>query len=160
MIARFFRRIYHWMALLGLAMKDDAPLEERDPDRQWGPSADGLMLSAKARGRRLSVVIKNAGMREIREKIPGWLFFYRLEISGSPSLSHFGKQALDPGRNDRQTELVLTPGRAVEAEIPVDSLYELGQGTRRVMARCEIAGTALYSNEVTLGNDVAANERR
>ena len=49
MIGGFFKAIYHWMALLGLAMKDDEPIEVRDPDRQWGPQIDGLMLSAKAK---------------------------------------------------------------------------------------------------------------
>lgn len=150
MIRRFFRGLYHWMALLGLAMKDDASLEERDPDRQWGLPSDGLMLSAKARGLRLSVVLKNAGTREIREKVPPWLFFYHLDISGSPPLTNFGKQALDPHRNDRQTDLVLTPGDAIEAEIPVDSLYDLGTGPHRFTVSCTIAGTRLVSNEVTL----------
>ena len=150
MIGRIFRSIYHWMALSGLAMKDDEPLEVRDPDRQWGPPAAGLMLSAKAKGKRLSVVIKNAGSEEIRERIPGWLFFYHLEISGNPPLTNFGKQALDPKRNDRLTDLVLTPGKAIEAEIPVDSLYNLGHQKHRVTVGCEIAGRTLTSNEVSL----------
>jgi hypothetical protein len=150
MIGRLFRSIYHWMALSGLMMKDDDPLEVRDPDRQWGPQSGGLMLSAKAKGKRLSMVIKNAGSQEIREKIPGWLFFHRLNISGNPPLTNFGKQALDPKRNDRQTDLVLTPGKAIEAEIPVDALYELGATSHRVTSSCEIAGTTLVSNEVIL----------
>ncbi|HEY3835298.1 MAG TPA: hypothetical protein VGL72_01945 [Bryobacteraceae bacterium] len=150
MIGRFFRSIYHWMALLGLAMKDDEPLEVRDPDRQWGLPVNGLMLSAKAKGSRLSVVIKNAGTNEVRENIPEWIFFYQLEISGSPALTTFGKHALEPSRAlSRRTELILTPAKAIEAEIPVDSLYEL-KGTSRVTATCEIAGTRLRSNEVTL----------
>jgi len=150
MIGRLFRSIYHWMALSGLMMKDDEPLEVRDPDRQWGPQSGGLMLSAKAKGKRLSVVIKNAGSQEIREKIPGWLFFYRLNISGNPPLTNFGKQALDPRRNDRQTDLVLTLGKAIEAEIPVDSLYGLGDTSYRVTVSCEIGGNKLVSNEVVL----------
>ena len=151
MIGRIFRSIYHWMAVLGLAMKDDESLEERDPDRQWGPQSGGLMLSAKPKGQRLSVVIKNAGTGEIREKISGWLFFDHLDISGNPRLTTFGKQALDPRRNDRRTDLVLTPEKAIEAEIPVDSLYDLGPTAHRVTVSCEIAGTRLVSNEVTIG---------
>jgi hypothetical protein len=151
MIGRFFRGIYHWMALLGLAMKDDEPIEKRDPNRLWGPQSDGLMLSAKARGKRLSVVIKNAGTREIREKVPAWLFFYQLNISGNPPLTNFGKQALNPVRADRQTDLVLAPRAAIDAEIPVDSLYDLGQTSHRVTVSCEIAGIKLDSNEVTIG---------
>jgi hypothetical protein len=108
------------------------------------------MLSAKAKGKRLSVVIKNAGSEEIRERIPGWLFFYHLEISGKPPLTNFGRQALDPKRNDRLTDLVLTPGKAIEAEIPVDALYDLGHQKHRVTVACEIAGRGLTSNEVTL----------
>jgi hypothetical protein len=150
MIGRLFRSIYHWMALSGLAMKNDESLEERDPDRAWGPSSGGLMLSAKAKGQRLSVVIKNAGTKEIRETITEWLFFYRLDISGAPPLSSFGKHALDPQRSSRRTDLVLNPGQAIEAEIPVDSLYELGHTAHRVKASCEIAGIGLVSNEVTL----------
>jgi hypothetical protein len=151
MIGRLLRGIYHWMALMGLAMKDDEPLETRDPDRQWGPQVRGLMLSAKARGDRLSVVIKNAGTQEIRENLPEWIFFYHLDISGTPPLTTFGKHALEPSRAlSRRTELVLTPGKAIEAEIPVDSLYEL-KGPCRVTAWCEIAGAKLRSNEVTLG---------
>src|SRR5205085_2939499 len=110
---------------------------------QWGAQSGGLMLSAKARGRRLSVVIKNAGTTEIRVTIPEWIFFYRLDISGSPAMTPFGKQALDPSRTARRTDLVLTPGKAIEAEIPVDSLYRLGPGPYRVKASSEIAGTHL-----------------
>jgi hypothetical protein len=150
MISRLFRGIYHWMALLGLAMKDDEPLEVRDPDRQWGPQSGGLMLSAKARGKRLSVVIKNAGTAEIREKIPGWLFFYRLHIVPEAPLTTFGNHALDPKRAERQTDLVLTPAKAIEAEIPVDALYDLGQISHRVTVSCELQGIHLVSNEVTL----------
>ena len=150
MIRRFFRSLYHWMALLGLAMKDDAPIEERDPDRQWGAASGGLMLSAKARGRRLSVVIKNAGPATIRENTPSWLFFYKLDISGNPPLTTFGKHALDPKRNDRATDLVLNPGQAIEAEIPVDSLYDLSSKSHRVTVTCQLAGQTLTSNEVTL----------
>jgi hypothetical protein len=149
MIGRIFRGIYHWMALLGLAMKDDEPIEKRDPDRQWGPQSGGLMLSAKAKGKRLSVVIKNAGAAEIRENIPEWIFFYKLDISGAVTLTTFGKHALDPNRVTRRTELVLTPGKAIEAEIPVDSLYQM-KGGRRVTASCDVGGVHLVSNEVTL----------
>jgi hypothetical protein len=150
MIGRFFRAIYHWMALSGLMMKDDEPIEKRDPDRQWGPQVEGLMLSAKARGKRLSVVIKNSGSREIREKIPEWLFFYKLDISPAPTLTTFGKHALDPSRASRPADLSLTPAKAIEAEIPVDSLYALGSGSYRVKASCELGGVRLVSNEVTL----------
>jgi hypothetical protein len=151
MIGRLFRSIYHWMALSGLMMKDDDPLEVRDPDREWGQQSGGLVLSAKAKGKRLSVVIKNVGAQEIRETIPEWLFFYHLDISGDPPLNTFGKHALDPQRSTRRTELVLTQAKAIEAEIPVDSLYDLGNVPHRVKASCELAGTRLVSNEVTIG---------
>ena len=151
MIGRMFRAIYHWMALSGLAMKDDEPLEKRDPHREWGPPVGGLMLSAKAKGKRLSIVVKNAGTGEIRETIPEWVFFYKLEIAGTPPLTTFGKHALDPNRSARRTDLVLTPAKAIEAEIPVDSLYQLGPATYKVRASCEIAGIKLVSNEVTIG---------
>jgi hypothetical protein len=150
MIGRLFRSIYHWMALSGLMMKDDEPLEVRDPDREWGPQAGGLMLSAKGKGRRLSVVIKNEGAQEIRETIPEWILFYKLKMSGDPPLTTFGKRALDPKRSTRRTELVLTPSKAIEAEIPVDSLYDLRGATHRVQASCDLAGIHLVSNEVTL----------
>ena len=151
MIGRLFRSIYHWMALSGLLMKDDEPIEKRDPNREWGPPSGGLMLSAKARGRRLSMVLKNAGTREIREKIPEWIFFYKLDISPSAPLSTFGKQAMNPARSSRPADLVLTPAKAIEAEIPVESLYQLGPGKYRVKASCDLAGLHLESNEVTLG---------
>ena len=151
MIGRLFRSIYHWMAVSGLMMKDDEPLEVRDPDRQWGSPSNGLMLSAKARGKRLSIVIKNGGTREIRETIPEWLFFYKLDLSPAPPMTTFGKHALDPARSTRPAELVLTSAMAIESEIPVDALYRLGDGTYRVKASCEIAGTKIVSNEVTIG---------
>jgi len=150
MIGRLFRSIYHWMALSGLMMKDDDPLEVRDPDRQWGPQSGGLMLSAKAKGQRLSVVIKNAGTQEIREQIPEWLFFYKLAITPAPALTTFGKHALDPSRSSRPADLVLTAAKAIEAELPIDALYQLGPGTYRVTASCEIAGIRLVSNEVVI----------
>lgn len=150
MIGRFFRAVYHWMALSGLAMKDDEPLETRDPDRQWGARSGNLMLSAKANGRRLSVVLKNAGTEEIRAVLPQWLFFFELDIEGSPPLTTFGKQALDPARSVLRTELILTPGKPIETEIPVDSLYDLGPSPRRVTASCQVAGVKVVSNQVTL----------
>jgi hypothetical protein len=150
MIRKLFGTIYRWMAISGLVMKDDEPLEVRDPDRQWGPSVDGLMLSAKARGQRLSVVLKNSGTEEIRANIPGWLFFYRLDIAPPAPLNNFGKQVLDPKRNDRHTEIVLTPEKAIEAELTIDSLYDLRGGSHRITVSCEIAGRTLFSNPVTL----------
>ena len=150
MIGRLFRGIYHWMALSGLMMKDDEPIEKRDPNREWGPPVGGLLLSAKAKGRRISIVIKNAGTQHVRQQIPEWLFFYQLEISPAPPLTNFGKQALNPLRTSRPADLALTPGKAIEAEIPVDSLYQLGSGSYRVRASCDIAGLKLVSNEVVL----------
>jgi hypothetical protein len=149
MIRRFFAAVYRWMALIGLTMKDDEPIDVREPDRQWGPSVEGLQLSAKAKGQRVSVVLKNNGA-EVRVNIPGWLFFYQLDIVPPAPLTNFGKQALDPKRNDRRTEMVLPPGKAIETELPVDSLYDLGGVAHRVTASCEIAGRSLMSNEVTL----------
>ena len=150
MIGRFFAGIYRWLAISGLIMKDDEPLEVRDPNREWGPSVDGLQLSAKANGERLSVVIRNTGTDEIRAKTPGWLFFYRLEITPAAKLTRFGKHALDPARNDRNTEIVLTAGKPIEAELPIDSLYEISNGTYRIVASCEVAGRKLQSNAVEM----------
>jgi hypothetical protein len=150
MIRKVFGTIYRWLAICGLVMKDDEPLDVRDPDRKWGPAVDGLMLSAKARGQRLSVVLKDAGSEEIRANIPGWLFFYHLDISPAAPLTNFGKQALDPKRNDRRTDIVLTPGNAIEAELTLDSLYDLRGPIRQITVSCEIAGRTLYSNPVTL----------
>jgi hypothetical protein len=65
-------------------------------------------------------------------------------------LTNFGKQALDPKRNDRRTEVVLTPGKALEAEVTVDSLYDLRGVSHRITVSCEIAGRTLVSNPVTL----------
>lgn len=151
MIGRLFKGIYHWMAISGLLMKDDEPIEKRDPNREWGPQTDGLMLSAKAKGRRLSMVIKNTGTREVRETIPEWLFFYKLRISPEPPLSTFGKHAMNPSRKSRPADLVLNPAKAIEAEIPVESIYQLGPGKYKVQASCDIAGIHLESNEVLLG---------
>jgi len=150
MIGRMFRGIYHWMALSGLLMKDDEPIEKRDPNREWGPPSGGLLLSAKAKGRRLSMVIKNQGAQEIRETIPEWVFFYKLQMKPQPPLSTFGKHALDPARKSRPAGLVLNPAKAIEAEIPVESLYQLGSGKYRVCATCDVAGRHLVSNEVIL----------
>jgi hypothetical protein len=151
MIRRFFAWVYHWLAMCGLVMKDDEPLEVRDPNREWGPSVDGLQLSAKAKGQRLSVVIRSSGAEEVRANVPGWLFFYHLDITPAPALTNFGKQALDARRNDRRTEIVLTPGKAIEAELPVDSLYDLSGGRYRVSVWCEIDGRKLVSNDVIIG---------
>ncbi len=150
MIRRFVRRVLHWMALMGFLVQDDRPLEVREPDREWGTSVGGLVLSAKAKGERLSIILKNIGQDEIRATIPEWLFFYRLEISGSPPLTGFGKQALDPHRKLKRTELILNPGQPIEAEIPVDALYDIQGDTHRVRVSCEIAGVMLVSNQVEL----------
>ena len=147
----FVRFILRWLALLGLTVKNDEPLEVREPDRQWGTPSGDLQLSAKAKGDRLSVVLKNAGFTEIRATIPEWLTFYHLDISGEPPLSKFGKHVLDPQRTARRTDVVLTPGKPIEAEIPISSLYEMGNKPRRVRVSCEVAGAKVVSNEVELG---------
>ena len=45
MIGGFFKALYHWMALLGLAMKDDEPIEKRDPWRRLRSLAVDLARS-------------------------------------------------------------------------------------------------------------------
>jgi len=150
MIGKLFSTIYRWLAICGLIMKDDEPLEVRDPDREWGPPSDGLMLSAKAKGQRLSVVLKNAGPEEIRANIPGWLFFYKPAITPPAPLTNFGKQALDPKRNDRRTDMLLTPGKPIEAEIPVEMLYDLGGVSHVITVSCELSGRTISSNPVTI----------
>lgn len=151
MIRRFFAGVYRWMAMIGLVMKDDEPIEIRDPDRKWGPTVDGLRLSAKAKGPRVSVVLSNTGVPEIRTNIPGWLFFYQLQITPPAPLTTFGRHALDPKRNDRRTEMVLPPGKSIETELPIDSLYALGSTPRRLVAACQIESRNLVSNEVVIG---------
>ena len=53
-------------------------------------------------------------------------------------------------RNDRRTEIVLTPGNTIEAELTIDSLYDLRGASRQITVSCEIAGRTLFSNPVTL----------
>ena len=149
MIQRFLK----WMALIGLNIREVPGIEERDPNREWGPVAYGLRLSAKARESSLSLVLKNVDTKLLRTSIPTWLFFYRLAIAGPdgkpPRLSTFGERALSPTQNNRTTDLALVPGQATETDIPVPALYQLETGaTYRLQAECTIGGIVVSSNPV------------
>jgi hypothetical protein len=147
------QKLLRWMALIGLNIREDPGIEERDPNREWGPVAYGLRLSAKARESSLSLVLKNVDTKPLRTSIPTWLFFYRLAITGPggnpPLLSTFGERALSPTQNNRTMDLALVPGQATETDIPVLSLYQLEPGAvYRLQAECTIGGVVVLSNSV------------
>ena len=107
---------------MGLSVRDD-PKRVVDPEtRQWGSPVDGFALSIESVLLRedrsvmsnLSVVLRNVSDATRSLAVPGWLFFFHVEMTapdGMPvPVSAFGGGLLDFGLGG----LVLRDERAVE----------------------------------------------
>ena len=152
------------MAKMGLSMRDD-PKKVIDPGaRQWGAPAEGLALSIESVLLRedrsvmsnLSVVLRNVGDATKSLVVPGWLFFFHVEITGPDGtpvpVSSFGGELLKPSRRTERIDVTLAPGALTETQIPVGSIFEMrAKGEYRIEAWCELPGqTRLKSNRISI----------
>jgi hypothetical protein len=152
------------MARMGLAMRDDPPKTIDVSARAWGPSRDGFALSLDTVPLRedasvtsnLSVVLRNEGAVERKLSLPGWLFLYRVKITGPEGgdvpLSAFGREMLNTERGKERFDRTFPPEGMMDAQIPLGSLFDMRvPGEYRVEVSCEVAGVGeLRSNPVTI----------
>jgi len=151
------------MAKMGLSVRDGPPKVVDLTIRSWGEQAAGLVLSVHDIPRedadalpRISVVIRNTGSERKTFTVPGWLFFYDVEVrlaDGSVApVSPFGRELLKPERRTERLEIALAPGEFQEAEIPIGSIFNLrARGRYTVKAWCHpFEGVTLVSNTIEI----------
>jgi hypothetical protein len=142
---------------MGLILRDDPPKVIDMTGREFGEAVNGLELSIRESPKEdphertvLSVVIRN---RESEKKIftvPGWLFFYGVQIDAP--LSGYGEQVLKPERRTERFEVTLIANEAKETDVPLGLLYDLRAGSDyRVRVSARLAdGAVLTSNEIVV----------
>jgi hypothetical protein len=159
-----FRSFFDYLARMGLSVRDD-PKRVVDPEtRQWGSPVDGFALSVESVLLRedrsvmsnLSVVLRNVSDATKSLVVPGWLFFFHVEMTGPDGsrvpVSSFGGELLKLSRRTERIDVTLAPGGLTETQIPVGSIFEMGaKGEYRIETWCELPdGVRLYSNRITV----------
>lgn len=149
---------------MGLSVRDD-PKKVIDPaTRQWGMPVNSFALSIEPVLLRedrtvmsnLSVVLRNVGDTAQSLAVPGWLFYFHVEMTGPDRsqvpVSPFGGELLKPSRRTERIDLTLAPGALTETQIPVGSIFEMSaKGEYRIEAWCELPGGArLSSNRISV----------
>lgn len=157
-IANAFERFYNFLANLGLVLRDDPPKLIDMAGREWGSVVDGLSLSIREIPRDdprelavLSVVIRNDTSERRTLTIPGWLFFYEVQVEGA-ALTAYGSQLLKAERKTERIEVSLGSGEARETDLPLGALYAMKSGQPyRVVVLCRPgAGVVVRSNEIVV----------
>ena len=150
------------MAKMGLSVKDDPRKVVDITGRQWGEPVEGLALSVMLRVKEdpdelpaISVAIQNTGTSIQRLTTRGWLHFFQVSLTDSAGaaagLTSYGSELMKPERMQTASEIVLAPGQAIEADIPIGSIYQMRKGQYRVQASCETpSGGRASSNMLTI----------
>ena len=152
--ANKFERFYNFLANLGLVIRDDPPRVIDIAGREWGEAVDGLVLSVRELKREeptqvagISVVMKNGGTHPKSLDVPPWMFYYEIE---GLELTPYGRQAMNPDRKAKNTEVTLGAGEAIETELPIATIYKMrAAGDYKVQVSCRLpVGLVLRSNEI------------
>ncbi|HEY3824674.1 MAG TPA: hypothetical protein VGL82_08950 [Bryobacteraceae bacterium] len=155
MKANKFTRFYNFLANLGLIIRDDPPRVIDLTGRVWGAPADGLVLSIRELNREdagqvagISVVMKNEGAHKRSLTVPPWIFFYRIEgLEPTP----YGRKLMTSDRTEKDAEVVLEAGGAVETELPLATMYDVRAGNFRFSVSCTLPDqTILRSNHLMI----------
>jgi hypothetical protein len=142
---------------MGLIVRDDSPRMIDMTGREWGESLGGLALSVREGKKEdpqhlpvLSVVLRNAGPERKALTIPGWLFFYDIEINAP--LTSYGRELLKPDRKREKIDITLGPGDATETDLPIGLLFEMrAPGSYRVRVSCHLPDQlTLHSNGIDI----------
>ena len=156
-IANGFTRVFNLLANMGLILRDDPPKVIDMTGREFGAAVNGLELSIRefpkqdpAERAVLSVVIRNRESEKKTFAVPGWLFFYEVQIDAP--LSGYGDQVLKPERKTERFEVTLAANEAKETDVPLGLLYDLRAGADyRVRVSVRMAdGRVLTSNEIVV----------
>jgi hypothetical protein len=158
------RRFLTFLAKMGLTVRDDPKKVVDVAGRTWGEAVDGLALSVLLSARRhddeppsVSVAIHNRGPDVQRLLTRGWLNYFRVSVvdvqGASVAMTPYGRESMKPERLPAPAEVVLAPGEAIEADIPVGLLFEMRRGEFRVQATCEApGGGVIASNEIQVSS--------
>ena len=145
---------------MGLTVRDDPKKVVDVAGRTWGAAVDGLALSLLLSARKhddepqsVSVAIHNRSPHEQRLLTRGWLNYFRVSVVDAQGVSvemtPYGRESMKPERLPAASEVVLEPGQALEADIPIGLLYEMRSGEFRVQAKCDApGGGVITSNEI------------
>ena len=144
---------------MGLTVRDDPKKVVDVAGRTWGQPVDDIALSMQLRAREdpeelpsVSVAVRNVGGTRRTLRTRGWLEFLNVTVrdaSGRDAeLTSYGREVLKPEHAQAATEVELEPGGALEADIPIGSIYRM-RGTYRVQASCATPeGGRAVSNEI------------
>jgi hypothetical protein len=145
---------------MGLSIRDDPKKVVDIPGRAWGEPVNGLALSVLLTPKQdadqlatISVAIHNRTAHEQRLTTRGWLNFYRVSVVGtdgaSAALTPYGRELMKPERHPAPSVVALAPGEALEADIPIGSIFQMRAGKFQVQATCEApGGGVIASNEI------------
>jgi len=156
-IADGFTRVFNLLANMGLILRDDPPKVIDMKGREFGAAVNGLDLSIREFPKEdpreqavLSVVIRNREREKKTFVVPGWLFFYEVQIDAP--LSGYGDQVLKSERRTERFEVKLAANEAKETDVPLGLLYDLrAGGAYRVRVSARLAdGAVVTSNEIVV----------
>ena len=149
------------MAKMGLSVRDDPKKVVDIAGRTWGEPVDGLALSVLLKLKEdddelatVTVAIHNRGTEVRRLATRGWLHFFEVSVVGADGAAAeptpYGRELMKPERQPAVSDVVLPPGEALEADIPIGSIYRMRTGRFQVQARCELPGGRAISNEIQI----------
>ncbi len=148
------------MAKMGLGVKDDPKKVVDVAGRTWGEPAGDLALSVLLKVKEdpdelsaVSAAIQNRGTVPQRLPTSGWLHFFQVSVidnaGAAAPLTSYGRELLKPERRQTLPDIVLAPGEAIEADIPVGSIYQMRKGEYSLQVSCELPGGGrVVSNEI------------
>ncbi len=148
------------MAKMGLSVRDDPKKVVDVAGRAWGEPVNGLALSVLLTPKQdpdqlatVAVAIHNRAAEERRMTTCGWLNFFQVAVTGADGaavgLTPYGRELMKPERQPAPSPVVLAAGEALEADIPIGSIFQMRRGSYRVKASCETPdGGRMTSNEI------------
>jgi hypothetical protein len=144
---------------MGLSIRDDPKKVVDVAGRAWGEPVNGLALSVLLTPKQdadqlptVSVAIHNRTAEARRLTTRGWLNFFRVSVLApdgvAAEVTPYGRELMKPERQPAPSEIVLAPGEAIEADIPIGSIFQMRRGQYNVQATCETPGGLIASNEI------------
>jgi hypothetical protein len=151
-----------FLAKMGLSVRDDPKKVVDVAGRAWGAPVNGLALSVLTKPRAqddeppaVSVAIHNRSLEAQRLVTHGWLNFFRVSVLDSNDalvpMTPYGRELMKPERVPAPSEVVLPPGDALEADIPIGLIFEMRRGEFGVEASCNAPGGGIVtSNRISV----------